>query len=69
MPKGFGAVYFMNLFSTVRVGFPVLYSTLILYMKDQIHLGTTQEFILLIISRSIYYLAFSGADILVTVCW
>lgn len=37
MPHGFSAIYFTQLFSTIS--FAVLYATLVLYMKDQLHLS------------------------------
>src|SRR3990167_7439005 len=37
MPPGFGAIYFTQLFSTIS--FAVLYASLVLYMKDQLHLS------------------------------
>ncbi len=40
MPKGFGAIYFTQLFSTVS--FAVVYSTLVLYMKEQLHMSAAQ---------------------------
>src|SRR3990167_2603310 len=40
MPKGFSALYFTQLFSTIS--FAVLFATLLLYMKEQVHLSTTE---------------------------
>ena len=40
MPRGFGALYFTQMFSTVS--FAVLYAALVLYMKEQVGLSTSQ---------------------------
>src|SRR3990167_4090505 len=44
MPKGFGALYFTQLFSTIS--FAVLYATLVLYMREQVGLTTHEANIL-----------------------
>ncbi|MCX7121007.1 MAG: oligopeptide:H+ symporter [Gammaproteobacteria bacterium] len=40
MPKGFNALFFTQLFSTIS--FAVMYATLVLYMKQQLHMTSTQ---------------------------
>ncbi len=44
MPKGFGALYFTQVFSTIS--FAVMYATLVLYMREQVGLTTHQANIL-----------------------
>jgi POT family proton-dependent oligopeptide transporter len=40
MPNGFGSLFFTQLFSTIS--FAVLYATLVLYMKEQLHLSSAE---------------------------
>ncbi len=40
MPQGFGAIYFTQLFSTIS--FAVIFSSLVLYMQEQVRLSATQ---------------------------